>query len=127
MPDLIILFLNNQLWYKVQNLPCPCAPPEKKGAGAWPKTSSQTPSQGLKFQWRKGSGTQLGKGPHPRKAGEGTGAFRDPQNTWRCQESPQVLSTCLKMLGAPRDTGYTWRRELIPKPPPNKPEDAESP
>lgn len=77
MPDLVILFLNNQFQYKVQNLPSPCAPPEKEGAGAWPKTSSQTPSQGLKFQWRGDSGTQIRKGPHPGKAGERMGAFRD--------------------------------------------------
>lgn len=91
------------------------------------KDQLQTPSQGLKFQWRKGPGTQLGKGPHPRKAGDRTGAFRDSENTGRCQEPPQVLSTCLKMLGARRDTGHAWRCELTPKPPPNKPEDAETP
>lgn len=31
------------------------------------------------------------------------------------------------MLGAPRDTQHTWKCELTPKPPPNKPEDAERP
>lgn len=69
----------------------------------WSKTSSQTPSQGLKFQWRKGPGIQLGKGPHPGKVGEGTGAFRDLQNIWRCQEPPP------SPLNMPEDAGSPQR------------------
>lgn len=32
-PDLFVLFLNNQLWYKVQNLPPPLTTSPSKGGG----------------------------------------------------------------------------------------------
>lgn len=104
MPDSIILFLNNQLRYKVQNLPSPSAPPEKEGAGAWPKTSSQTPSQGLKFQWRKGSGIQLGKGPHPGKAGGGDRSLQRPA------EHLEVPGAPPSPLNVPEDAGSPQRQ-----------------
>lgn len=46
--DLFLLFLNNQLRYKVQNLPPPLTAPSKGGgAGGQPRNSSKIPIQGL--------------------------------------------------------------------------------
>lgn len=66
------------------------------------KDQLQTPSQGLKFQWRKGPGTQLGKGP----CQKGMGQDRSLQ---RLREHREVPGAPPSPLNVPEDAGSPQR------------------
>lgn len=78
-----------------------------------PKSRPQIPvEEGFRRPAWKGSPSWKGRG--------------EDRSLQRPAEHLEVPGAPLRMLGAPRDTRHTWRCELTPKPPPNKPEDAES-